>query len=102
MPPLDRGRSAPPARAETLHAALLGLARPTAPWIVREAGDERCDLVVAWRLEEPGWCEVFAGAVPTEVHRVLLLLDETTRSVRALVEGYDATWTGDGVPHLTP
>jgi hypothetical protein len=76
-------------RWDGMKAALLALNRDSAPWRIIDGAGDGTDLVVEWRLGEPRWTETFARAGMRGTVRVLLLLDEGTRTVRTWDEPYD-------------
>lgn len=41
-----------PRPADQVHLAIMGLNRPDAPFRIRDARDERADLVAEWKIEE--------------------------------------------------
>src|SRR5438067_2071836 len=95
------GAAAAPDEARLLRAALLAEARPTAPFSVEDGADERTDLVVAFRIGEPRWCEVFARAAVARVSRLLVLVDDLTRTAWVFEEEHEVEWLA-GVPRLQP
>src|SRR6185503_14628326 len=59
------------------------------------------DLIVEWRVEDPGWCEVFAGVTPGRLSRLLVLLDAQGRVARVHEEACAVEWDGVG-PRVRP
>lgn len=85
--------------AATLRAALLGLNRDTAPFVVRDGGPEGCDLVAEWKIVDARWYEIFAKASLTKVFKVLMKLDEAKGEVRSVDQEWSVEWRA-GIPTL--
>ena len=84
----------------TLKAALLGVTRDSAPFIVRDGAPEQTDIVIEWRLGEPRWQSIFAAANLARVTRLYVRLDESLRTARVFDEEFGVAWSA-GVPVLT-
>lgn len=85
----------PAASAGAVRTAILAVARPTAPFVVRPAtpddgGD--VDLLAEWRLADPAWYAVFAP-VRVKQFRIFMRLDAEQHEVRALDRLFDVQWT---------
>ncbi|MHA6798013.1 hypothetical protein [Bounagaea algeriensis] len=85
---------------EQVRSALLGVNRPTAPFVVREGGDGEPDLVAEWRIVDAQWRQVFAKAGLSKAFRVSMRLDPENREVRAVDDERSVDWVS-GVPHLS-
>jgi hypothetical protein len=85
---------------EEVHAALLAVNRPTAPFTVRDGRADGVDLVAEWRIVDASWYEVFAKAGLSKVFRVLIRLDPGEAEVRAVDQEWSVEWRA-GVPSLT-
>jgi len=83
-----------------VRADLLAVARPTAPFIVRDGGPESVDLVAEWRIVDATWYEIFTKAGLKRVFKVLIKLDEQAREVRAVDQEWSVEWRA-GVPTLS-
>lgn len=83
-----------------VHAAILAVNRPTAPFIVRDGGPEKVDLVAEWRIVDAAWYEIFAKAGLTKVFKVLMRLDPQKREVRAVDQEWTVEWRA-GLPALS-
>ena len=90
----------PPAQANDVEAALLGLNRETAPWQVSRDTDGPGDLVAEWRIVDAKWYEIFAKAGLTRVFRIRMRLDPQEHCLRAVDEEFSVEWRA-GVPHLS-
>ena len=83
-----------------LREALLGVNRPTAPFIIRDGAPEKCDLVAEWKIVDAAWFEIFAKAGLESVFKVRMKFDEAKGEVRAVDEEYTIEWRA-GVPALS-
>jgi hypothetical protein len=84
-----------------LRTALLAVNRDTAPWHVRDAlPNEKCDLVVEWRIVDAKWYEIFGKAGLKSVFKILLKFDGATNEVRAVDQEWSVEWHL-GVPSLS-
>ncbi|MGE0423272.1 MAG: hypothetical protein AB7O88_13465 [Reyranellaceae bacterium] len=83
-----------------VHAALLAVNRPTAPFVVRDGAPEKVDLVAEWRIVDAAWYEIFAKAGLTKVFKVLMRLDPQKREVRAVDQEWTVEWRA-GIPALS-
>ena len=77
-----------------LRNALIALNRDTAPWQIRFGSpQDKCDLVVEWRIHDTAWSDTFAKADVTRVFKVLLKFDAGAHEVRAVDQEFSVTWT---------
>lgn len=84
-----------------VQAALLAVNRDTAPFQVRAATpDEKCDLVVEWRIVDAKWYEIFAKAGLKSVFKIFLKFDDAKKEVRAVDQEWTVEWRA-GVPSLS-
>src|SRR5512134_4023391 len=83
-----------------VHAAILAVNRPTAPFVVRDGAPEKVDLVAEWRIVDAAWYEIFAKAGLTKVFKVLMRLDPEKREVRAVDQEWSVEWRA-GIPALS-
>ena len=84
-----------------LKTALLALNRETAPWHIREAQpNEKCDLVVEWRIVDAKWYEIFGKAGLKSVFKIFMKLDSEKNEVRAVDQEWTVEWHA-GVPSLS-
>ena len=82
-------------------AAILAVNRDTAPFQIREATPEdKCDLVVEWRIVDAKWYEIFAKAGLKSVFKIFLKLDASKSEVRAVDQEWTVEWRA-GVPALS-
>jgi hypothetical protein len=89
-----------PKRAEEVHAALLAVNRPTAPFVVRDGAAEKVDLVAEWQIVNATWYEVFAKAGLAKTFKVLMRIDLAKKEVRAVDQEWSVEWSA-GIPSLT-
>lgn len=81
-------------------AALLAVNRDTAPFQVRDAtAEEKCDLVVEWRIVDAKWYEIFAKAGLKSVFKIFLKFDDVKKEVRAVDQEWTVEWRA-GIPAL--
>ncbi len=85
---------------ETLRAALLGVNRDTAPFVVRDGAPEGVDLVAEWRIVDASWYEIFAKAGLERAFKVLMKFDAAKGEVRAVDQEWQVEWRA-GVPSLS-
>ena len=84
-----------------LRANLLALNRDTAPWHIREAKPEdKCDLVVEWRIVDAKWYEIFAKAGLKSAFKIFLKFDDAKKEVRGVDQEWTVEWRA-GVPSLS-
>ena len=82
-------------------AAILAVNRDTAPFQIREAApDDKCDLVVEWRIVDAKWYEIFAKAGLKSVFKIFLKFDDAKKEVRAVDQEWTVEWRA-GIPALT-
>ena len=82
-------------------AALLAVNRDSAPFQVREAKpEEKCDLVVEWRIVDAKWYEIFAKAGLKSVFKIFLKFDDAKKEVRGVDQEWSVAWRA-GVPSLS-
>lgn len=86
-----------PLPVERVRAALLALATPDVPFLVRDGAPEGADLVAQWRMTEPRWRGVFIDSQLTREVRISLRFDTDAHVVRALDEQWEVKWI-EGVP----
>jgi hypothetical protein len=87
-------------RAE-LEEKLLAINEDRVPFtVVRSGGGEEGDLVAEWKIVDASWYEIFAKAGLEKSHRILLVLDEGEKEVRALEQSMEVEWRA-GVPSLS-
>jgi hypothetical protein len=84
-----------PCSAEDVRAALLGVNRADAPYIIRDGVAEDCDLVAEWRIADPVWQAIFVDSQLTRAVRIRMRLDPECREVRVLEEGWTVTRVGN-------
>ncbi len=90
-----------PARSpHEIYQALLAVNRPTAPFVVRPAGQEGVDLVAEWKIVDASWYAIFSKAGLKKVFRVLIRLDPSRNEIRAVDEEWSVSWNF-GVPTLS-
>ncbi|HEY0303228.1 MAG TPA: hypothetical protein VGC36_17915 [Rhizomicrobium sp.] len=88
----------PPAE---VRAALLAVNRDSAPFQVRAATpEEKCDLVVEWRIVDAKWYEIFAKAGLKRVFKIFLKFDEAKKEVRGVDQEWSVEWRA-GIPSLS-
>jgi hypothetical protein len=84
-----------------VRAAVLAVNRDSAPFRVREAKpDEKCDLVVEWRIVDAKWYEIFAKAGLKSVFKIFLKFDDAKKEVRAVDQEWTVEWSA-GIPTLS-
>ena len=82
-------------------AAVLAVNRDTAPFQVRDATpDEKCDLVVEWKIVDAKWYEIFAKAGLKSVFKIFLKFDDAKKEVRAVDQEWTVEWRA-GIPSLS-
>ncbi|WP_320777249.1 hypothetical protein [Streptomyces sp. CRN 30] len=84
-----------PRPVEEVWAALLGVNRPDAPYVVREGAADDADLVAEWRMAEPAWQVVFVESQLTRAVRIRMRLVPKSCEVRALEESWEVTRVGN-------
>ncbi|MFD5157636.1 hypothetical protein ACFWMJ_06125 [Streptomyces hawaiiensis] len=84
-----------PRPAEEVRAALLGLARPDLPYVIRDGAAEGADVVAEWRTAEPAWQTLFVRSWLTRAVRFRMRLDREDHEVRVVEEGREVTRVGD-------
>lgn len=89
-----------PVSVDDLRSALLALNRDTAPWQVRDGGEDGCDLLAEWRIVDAQWSGIFFGYGLQKVFRVKMKFDEDAHEVRNLDEQASVTWR-DGIPSVS-
>lgn len=86
---------------EHVRAAILGINRPTAPFVIRESGEgDQGELVAEWRVIDHQWHQVFAEARVYKAFRVSMRLDVENTEVRALDQEREVSWVR-GVPSVS-
>lgn len=84
-----------PASPEEVRAALLGVNRDDAPYVIRDGAEEDADLVAEWRLDEPAWQVFFIQSQLSRKVRIRMRLDPKDHEVRVLEESWEVTRVGD-------
>lgn len=90
-----------PVPVDDLRTALLSLNRETAPWQVRDGGEEQCDLVAEWRIVDAQWYGIFSVSGLKNVFRIKMKFDEAAHEVRNLDEQATVKWNDDGTPSMS-
>ncbi len=83
-----------PRPADEVRAALLGVNRPDAPYVIRDGAPEDADLVAEWRMAEPAWQAVFVESQLSRAVRFRMRLVPEKHEVRALEESWEVTRVG--------
>jgi len=81
----------------------LGIGEPDfdTPWHIREATpDDKCDLVVEWRIVDAKWYEIFAKAGLKSAFKIFLKFDEAKKEVRGVDQEWTVEWRA-GVPAMS-
>jgi hypothetical protein len=84
-----------PCSAEEVRAALLGVNRDNAPFIIRDGADEECDLVAEWRMAEPAWQAIFVESQLSRSVRIRMRLVPEDHELRVLEESWEVTRVGN-------
>jgi len=80
---------------------LMALNEDRVPFTVAAGkGGEDGDVIVEWKIVDATWYEIFAKAGLEKSHKILLVLDEGEKEVRALEQSMDVEWRA-GVPSLS-
>lgn len=74
--------------------------RDTAPFIIRDGGQEGVDLVAEWKIVDARWYEVFAKVGLERTFKVLMRLDAGTGEMRAVDQEWSVEWRAR-VPSLS-
>ncbi|MET9199226.1 hypothetical protein [Gordonia sp. NPDC003585] len=90
----------PPRSATEVRAAILGINRDTAPFVIRDGAADGVDLVAEWRIVDARWYEIFAKAGLSKAFQILMRLDENEHEVRAVDKEWEVAWRA-GVPELS-
>lgn len=77
---------------------LRGLDNERLPFSVSD--DPEVDVVAQWRIVDAAWQTIFAKAGLTKAHKILLSLDEPSKTVKALEESYAVSWRA-GLPSIS-
>ena len=85
---------------DVLRERLLGVNRPTAPFVVRDGAAEGVDLVAEWKIVDAAWYEIFAKAGLERAFKVLMKFDTANGEVRAVDQEWQVEWRA-GVPELS-
>ena len=68
---------------------------------IREATpDDKCDLVVEWRIVDAKWYEIFAKANLEKAFKVLMRLDEAAQEARSVDQEWSVEWRA-GIPQMS-
>ena len=86
--------------AAEVREALLSINRQSAPFAIRDGGEDGVSLVAEWKILDANWREVFSSAGLKDVFRILLELHPQSREVRALDVRYTLSWQA-GIPTLS-
>jgi hypothetical protein len=89
-----------PVSAAEMRAAILGVNRGTAPFVVAEDTSGKADLVAEWRIVDANWYVVFGKAHLDKTARVLMRLDPGKHEVRSVDEMWSVEWVA-GVPNMS-
>jgi hypothetical protein len=81
-----------PQPPEQVYRALMGLNSPDVPFRIRDARDERADLVAEWKIEEKRWAGLFHRAGMRRTTRTLMRLDPVRREVRSVDQLRAVEW----------
>jgi hypothetical protein len=84
-----------PRPAQEVRAALLGLGRADAPYVIRDGAAQGADVVAEWRTAEPAWQNLFVRSQLTRAVRFRMRLVPETHEVRVVEEGREVTRVGD-------
>ncbi|MPY61404.1 hypothetical protein [Streptomyces spongiae] len=84
-----------PRSAAEVHAALLGVNQPDAPYVIRGGAAEEADLVAEWRVAEPAWQAFFVASQLTRAVRMRMRLVPEDQEVRVLEESWEVTRVGN-------
>ena len=79
---------------------VLDLDRDTAPFQIRDGGDEEVDVVAEWKIVDAKWYEIFAKAGLKKGFKILLHFDDEKHEVRALDKEFTVEWRA-GIPSLS-
>ena len=85
---------------EQVTTAILGVNRPTAPYVISDGRAEGVDLIAEWKIVDAQWFELFAKAGITKVFKIYLKLDPAKHQVRAVDREYSVEWRA-GIPTLS-
>lgn len=80
---------------QEVRAALLGLGRADAPYVIRDGAAQGADVVAEWRTAEPAWQNLFVRSQLTRAVRFRMRLVPETHEVRVIEEGREVTRVGD-------
>jgi hypothetical protein len=89
-----------PQSADQVRLAIMGLNRPDAPFRIRDARDERADLVAEWKIEERRWAALFSAAGMHRATRTLMRLDPVHHEVRSVDQVRAVEWRA-GIGYAT-
>ncbi|MEU2911265.1 hypothetical protein ACFYM3_06535 [Streptomyces massasporeus] len=84
-----------PRPVREVRAALLGLGRADAPYVIRDGAAQGADVVAEWRTAEPAWQNLFVRSRLTRAVRFRMRLVPETHEVRVVEEGREVTRVGD-------
>ena len=89
----------PPALADDVKAAILGVNRETAPFQIMPDDSGKGDFMAEWKVVDAKWHEIFAKAGLQKTFRIYMKLDPLKHEVRAVDEEYTVSWRA-GVPTI--
>jgi hypothetical protein len=90
----------PTLSAQELSERIMGLNRPSAPYVIREGRDENVDFIAEWKIVDAQWYEIFAKAGLSKTFKIYLKLHPEDHSIRASDREYTIAWTA-GVPTVS-
>lgn len=91
----------PPKSQEEVRAALLGLNRSDAPFVVRDGSPENVDLVSEWRILDPEWYNYFNAVGMKRTFQIHMRFDSQKNELRSVDKEWLVEWAA-GVPRITP
>ena len=86
--------------SEEVKKKILAVNRDTAPFQIKEGGEEKADLVAEWKIVDAKWYEIFAKAGKKDTFKILLTLNPETHEVLALDKRFTVEWSA-GIPKLS-
>lgn len=87
-----------PQPADQVYLAIMGLNRPDLPFRIRDARDEKADLVAEWKIEERQWSALFSAAGMRRTTRTLMRLDPVRCELRSVDQLRVVEWSA-GIGH---
>ncbi|MEO5807093.1 hypothetical protein [Devosia sp.] len=83
-----------------LREALLALNNDGVPFLIRDGGPEKVDLVAEWKIIDAKWYAFFEKAGLKRVFKVLMKLDASRGVVRSVDHEFSVEWHA-GIPSLS-